>query len=180
MEKLKNVKVLTVSAFLVAIATVLGFFKVPITELIEIRFQYLPIAIGGALFGPALGGVIGMLADILGYLVKPTGAFFPGFTITSILSGLIYGGFFYKKKITIPRIILAEVTETIVCSLLLNSINLSILYGNAFSVVVASRLLKVLIMFPVDTVILTVVLKAIPKLLPSDMREGFQIQKERG
>lgn len=173
MKKLKNVRVLTVSAFLVAIATVLGFFKIPITELIEIRFQYLPIAVGGAMFGPAVGGVIGMLTDVLGYLVKPTGAFFPGFTITSILSGIIYGVFFYKKKITIPRIIAAELAETIVCSLILNSINLSILYGNAFSVVVASRLLKVLIMFPVDTIILTVVLKAVPKLMPSGMKEEF-------
>ena len=166
MQKLKNVRVLTVSAFLVAIATVLGFFKVPITELIEIRFQYLPIAVGGAMFGPAVGGVIGMLADVLGYLVKPTGAFFPGFTISSILSGIIYGLFFYKKRITVPRIIAAELTETIVCSLVINSINLSILYGNAFSVVVATRLLKVLI-------ILTVVLKAIPRLMPSEMKEGF-------
>ena len=173
MQKLKNVRVLTVSAFLVAIATVLGFFKVPITELIEIRFQYLPIAVGGAMFGPAVGGVIGMLADILGYLVKPTGAFFPGFTISSILSGIIYGLFFYKKRITVPRIIAAELTETIVCSLVINSINLSILYGNAFSVVVATRLLKVLIMFPIDTIILTVVLKAIPRLMPSEMKEGF-------
>ncbi len=173
MQKLKNVRVLTVSAFLVAIATVLGFFKVPITELIEIRFQYLPIAVGGAMFGPAVGGVIGMLADVLGYLVKPTGAFFPGFTISSILSGIIYGLFFYKKRITVPRIIAAELTETIVCSLVINSINLSILYGNAFSVVVASRLLKVLIMFPIDTIILTVVLKAIPRLMPSEMKEGF-------
>ena len=173
MQKLKNVRVLTVSAFLVAIATVLGFFKVPITELIEIRFQYLPIAVGGAMFGPAVGGVIGMLADVLGYLVKPTGAFFPGFTISSILSGIIYGLFFYKKRITVPRIIAAELTETIVCSLVINSINLSILYRNAFSVVVATRLLKVLIMFPIDTIILTVVLKAIPRLMPSEMKEGF-------
>ena len=173
MQKLKNVRVLTVSAFLVAIATVLGFFKVHITELIEIRFQYLPIAVGGAMFGPAVGGVIGMLADVLGYLVKPTGAFFPGFTISSILSGIIYGLFFYKKRITVPRIIAAELTETIVCSLVINSINLSILYGNAFSVVVATRLLKVLIMFPIDTIILTVVLKAIPRLMPSEMKEGF-------
>ncbi|MCR5396116.1 MAG: folate family ECF transporter S component [Lachnospiraceae bacterium] len=173
MQKLKNVRVLTVSAFLVAIATVLGFFKVPITELIEIRFQYLPIAVGGALFGPAVGGVIGMLADVLGYLVKPTGAFFPGFTISSILSGIIYGLFFFKKRITVPRIIAAELTETILCSLVINSINLSILYGNAFSVVVATRLLKVLIMFPIDTIILTVVLKAIPRLMPSEMKEGF-------
>lgn len=173
MQKLKNVRVLTVSAFLVAIATVLGFFKVPITELIEIRFQYLPIAVGGAMFGPAVGGVIGMLADVLGYLVKPTGAFFPGFTISSILSGIIYGLFFYKKRITVPRIIAAELTETILCSLVINSINLSILYGNAFSVVVATRLLKVLIMFPIDTIILTVVLKAIPRLMPSEMKEGF-------
>ena len=172
MQKLKNVQVLTASAFLVAIATVLGFFKIPITQLIEIRFQYLPIAVGGAMFGPAVGGVIGMLADVLGYLVKPTGAFFPGFTISSILSGIIYGAFFYKKKITVPRIILAELTETIVCSLVINSINLSILYGNAFSVVVASRLLKVLIMFPVDTIILTVVLRAVPKLMPASMKNA--------
>ncbi|MCR5547022.1 MAG: folate family ECF transporter S component [Lachnospiraceae bacterium] len=173
MKKLKNVQVLTVSAFLVAIATVLGFFKIPITELIEIRFQFLPIAAGGAMFGPAVGGIIGMLTDVLAYLVKPTGAFFPGFTISSILSGIIYGLFFYKKKITIPRIIVCQLTETIICSLIINSINLSILYGNPINVVMATRLLKVLVMFPVNTVILTVMLKALPRVMPSNMRENF-------
>ena len=173
MQKLKNVQVLTISAFLVAIATVLGFFKIPVSEIIEIRFQYLPIAASGFLFGPAIGGIVGMLADILGYIVKPTGAFFPGFTISSIASGLIYGWVLYKKEVTIPRILIAQAIESVVCSLLINSINLSILYGSAFTVILSAKLIKALVMFPIKSVMLYLMLKTIPAMLPSHVRESF-------
>ena len=173
MEKIKDVRVLTVSAFLVAIATVLGFFKLPLTQLIEIRFQFIPIALGGAMFGPAVGGVIGALADILGYLVKPTGAYFPGFTISSIVVGVIYGFFFYRKKLTVSRTILAELTVTVVRSIFLNTINLSILYGQGFWAILSARLLKTLIMFPVNTAILYASLLLLPRLLPKEIRHTF-------
>ena len=83
MAKLSDIRVLTVSAMMLALSTILGFLKVPVTQLIELRFAFLPIACTGMLFGPAVGGIVGGLSDILGFIVKPTGPYFPGFTITA-------------------------------------------------------------------------------------------------
>ncbi len=177
MNKLKNVYVLTVCALLVAIATVLGFFKlVVIPELIEIRFAFMPIGMSGMLFGPFIGGMVGALADVLGYLVNPTGPFFPGFTIATAISGVIYGVFLYKKKITIPRVMLAQAVESVVVSLLLNSLNLSILYGNGFIAVLTPKIIKAIALYPFKTALLYLVLIAVPRIVPQQMKEAFAKQ----
>ena len=88
MDKMRNTRILTASAMLLAIAVILGFFKIPVNQFMELRFAFLPIACTGMLFGPFVGGVVGALSDILGYLVKPTGPYFPGFTVTQIISGV--------------------------------------------------------------------------------------------
>ena len=68
---------ITNAAILSAIAIILGFFKIPVTQLIEIRFAMLPIAVAGCLFGPVVGGVVGMVSDIGGYILSsPPGPFF--------------------------------------------------------------------------------------------------------
>ena len=71
MDKMRNTRILTASAMLLAIAVILGFFKIPVNQFMELRFAFLPIACTGMLFGPFVGGVVGALSDILGYLVKP-------------------------------------------------------------------------------------------------------------
>ena len=164
MNRLKDIKTLTTAALLVAIATVLGFFKVPINQLVELRFAFLPIAVAGALFGPAVGGIVGCLADLLGFMVRPTGPFFPGFTIATAVSGVIYGAFLYKKKLTIPRVIITNLIETVVVSLVLNTINLMILYGNPFWAVLSAKLLKNAVMYPINTVLLFLILRALQRL----------------
>lgn len=43
------------------------------------------------LFGPVLGGTASGIIDILGYIVKPEGAYIPWLTITAVLGGVIAG-----------------------------------------------------------------------------------------
>ena len=158
---MKKVRVISFSAMLLACATVLGFFKVPITEVIELRFAFLPIAAAGSLFGTIVGAVVGGLSDIFGYLVHPTGPFFPGFTISSAVQGMIFGLFLYKRPITWKRVIWANVVQTLVITMILNPIWLSVLYNMDFRVVFMSRLLKTVIMFPIETIMAYHVLKAV-------------------
>lgn len=153
-------KTLTLAALFVAIAVVLSFFKVPLTPLIELRFGALPIAAAGALLGPVVGPVVGAVSDILGYMVRPTGPFFPGFTLSAALSGLIYGLMLHRET-TLKRVVAAQIIKTVIVNFLLNSLWLSMLYGNAFTAVIAARTVKELVMFPINTMLLVLVLRAV-------------------
>ncbi len=167
MSALKNVRVLTTAAMLVAIAIILGFFKIPITQLIEIRFGSLPIAAAGTLCGPIVAAIVGGLADVGGYLVKPTGPFFPGFTISGIISGLIFGVILYKKEITILRVLIAQILHAVIVSMLMNSFWLTVLYGNPFFTSVITRAPKSLIMIPINTALIFLVMKPVARLRPT-------------
>ena len=165
MKKLMNTKTLTVAAMLTAIGIVLGFFKLPINQLIEIRIGSIPIAITGMMFGPGVAGVVGALTDIGGYLVKPTGPFFPGFTISGIMSGIIFGVMLHGKKCTLPRIIAAEVVHTLIVGIIMNSYWLNLLYlKNGYLAAIVARLPKELVMIPVYTVIMYTVLNSLEKV----------------
>ncbi|MBR4832569.1 MAG: folate family ECF transporter S component [Butyrivibrio sp.] len=165
MEKLRNTKTLTLAAMLVAIGIVLGFFKIPISQIIEIRFGSLPIAVAGMSLGPGIAGIIGAIIDVLGYLVKPTGPFFPGFTISGIVSGLIFGIAFYKKELSLGRIVVASALHTLVVGIIMNTFWLDLLYIKAgyFTTLIA-RLPKELIMLPINIVMLYVILGAFSRI----------------
>lgn len=165
MKKLMNTRTLTVAAMLTAVGIVLGFFKLPINQLIEIRFGSIPIALAGMMFGPGVAGVVGALTDIGGYLVKPTGPFFPGFTISGIMSGIIFGVMLHGKKCTLPRIFAAQVVHTFIVGTIMNSYWLSLLYlKNGYLAAIVTRLPKELIMIPVYTVLMYAVLNSLEKV----------------
>ena len=165
MNKLRDTKTLTLAAMLTAIGIILGFFKLPINQLIEIRFGALPIAMAGMMLGPIPAAVVGALVDIGGYLVKPTGPFFPGFTISGIVSGIIFGLMLHGKKCTLPRIFAAQVVHTFIVGTIMNSYWLSLLYlKNGYLAAIVTRLPKELIMIPVYTVIMYAVLNSLEKV----------------
>lgn len=168
MSKIKNVKVLTTCALMVALAAILGIFKIPINQFVEIRFGSFPIAVTGAFFGPIPGMIVGALADIVQFFVKPTGPYFPGFTISSAVGGLIYGLILHKKsdKVSIPGIIISQVLYTVVVGLLINTFNLCILFGkfadqgiSVYFAYMLTRLPKEAIMCPINCILLFLVLK---------------------
>ncbi len=163
MSKFSKAQVLAFSGMLIAVAAVLGFFKVPVSNIFEIRFQSIPMAIGGILFGPITGGIIGAVSDVVCYLVKPTGPFFPGFTISYFLTGLIFGLFLYKKKASLVRIVIAESVNAVLIGILLNSVWLSLLYGNGFVAVLTARVLKEIIMIPIHSAIIFAIVTALSR-----------------
>ena len=148
--ELKNLKTLVMASMLLAIAVVLGFYTLQLTEFIKIGFAYIANELAGMMFGPVVGSLIGALADVLKYLVNPTGPFFPGFTISGFLGGLIYGIVLYKKPLSIKRVIVANTLVTVLVNLLVNTYWLTLLYGNAFMVLLPARIVKQIIMLPIE------------------------------
>ncbi|HSL86499.1 MAG TPA: folate family ECF transporter S component, partial [Bacteroidales bacterium] len=132
MQEVKKTKVIAFGGMLIAFSVVLSFFKVPLGPTLQISFASLPIAAAGMLFGPFVGGIVGFVSDILGYIVRPHGFFFPGFTLNAILIGAFFGFFLYKKKITLTNVIISSLFNTIIINLGLTTLWLSIMYGDAF------------------------------------------------
>ncbi len=110
--ELKSIYSLTATAMLLAIRVVLGFFANSTLAFfgntVKITGAFLPIAVTGKMFGPIPAALVGALGDIISFMLNPTGgAYFPGFTISGLITGLIYGFAFYQNKITIPRVTIA-------------------------------------------------------------------------
>jgi riboflavin transporter len=160
-KEMKNVKCITLVAMFGAISIVLGSFSILITENIKLEWTFLPNEFAYYLFGPVVGIFFGAAMDILNNIVKPLGAYFPGFTISAMLKGLIFGLLLYKRPISLKRVVAVNIVRAVFVDLLLNTYWLTILYGNPYYVILPGRVLKLLIMFPVETMLFYLLVKGV-------------------
>jgi ECF transporter S component (folate family) len=144
-----------------ALAIILGMFSIDFGNYIRIGFASIPNGIISYLFGPIVGALFSGSMDVLKYLLKPNGAFFPGLTMVTLLSGFMYGCFYYKKAMTLKRVLISKFIVMLLCNVILNTLCLSILYGKGFMVLLPARALKNLVMWPIDTMIFYSLIKAL-------------------
>lgn len=147
----KKVRTLTLVSMLIGIAVVLGFYAVQVGDYIKISFAFIANELTGLLFGPVVGGIMGGVTDIIKYIARPTGPFFFGFTFNAILGGMIYGFLLYKRPVRLSRIIVAKVIVMIVINLGFTTLWLSMMFGQAFLVILPMRIIKESIMLPIET-----------------------------
>lgn len=146
-SEFKKLYALTAIAMLLALRVVLGIFANTTLPLfgnaVKISASFLPIALTGALFGPFPAAIVGALGDILSYVLMPSGgSFFPGFTVSGLLTGLIYGFALYKKPLTLPRVAIAWVINLLVVDTFLAALWLFLLYGGEYGVWLSTRFLS--------------------------------------
>ena len=177
-----SLRLLTTSSILIALGVVLSFFLISLSTVTEITLTGLPIAAGGYLFGPWIGMLIGALIDVCGFFVAPKGPFFPGFTISTALIGMMYGLFLYTKwwdtndsrqgvlragaKGLVLRIVVAHLLKTVLISLLLNCFWLSVFYGMTFKVVFLASVPKEVINFPIEVFLIYSVVQVLKRVRP--------------
>ncbi len=104
-KKVLATSVLVKAGFLATVSIVLTrFFSIMMLlgglPALRVGFGNIPLIISGMMFGPLVGGLTGIVADLIGYFINPMGgSFFPGFTISAALYGVIAGLLFKKWKI---------------------------------------------------------------------------------
>ena len=148
-------KNLVLCGLMAAIAIVLSMVaSISIGPYVKIGFSGIPNRIVEFLFGPVVGCIFGGALDLLKFMIKPDGPFFFGFTFNVMLAGLIYGCLLYHKPLSIKRIVIAEFLVKLIVNCGLNTLWISMLYGKAFFVLLPMRLLKNVIMLPIDSFIL--------------------------
>ena len=97
-EELKSIRCLTVTALLIGVSVALKFVMIMPSETLKISFAFVGLAAIGMLYGPVVAGLAGVVTDVIGFLVKPTGAFSPIFTLVEVAGAVIYGIFLYGLK----------------------------------------------------------------------------------
>ena len=141
-------------------------YAIPLTFMErKIMLSFIPIAISAWLFGPLVALTTGFIADILGFFVSSLVVpfpFFPGYTITAMLTAFIYSLFLYRTKITFLRIFLAKFIINIFINALLGSVWLYIMYGKkTYWLYLYSGLLKNIILLPFEVICLYIVFQRI-------------------
>ena len=166
-KELKVTHNLVLCGLMAALAVVLNYTtSIFITPNIRIGFSGLPNRVIEYLFGPCVGAVFGATLDILKYLLKPDGgAFFFGYTFNVMVAGVIYGSILYKKPVKIWRIFLAELLTKGIVNCGLNTLWLAVMNGNALMAILPARVIKNIIMLPIDTAILFFTLTFVSRLL---------------
>jgi ECF transporter S component (folate family) len=156
-NSMRNPRVIVFMGLFIAMEVVLTRFVSIQTPIVRIGFGFLPIALSAIMFGPVIGGITAMLCDLIGATLFPKGAFFPGFTLSALLGGVIYGIVLYRKQITVLRVGAAVLIIKLFVDLGLNTIWLSILYKKAIIVILPTRLISNSAMFPIQTLLIFLV-----------------------
>lgn len=144
------------TALLIALYVILNRFVTINTQIVTISFSLVTVMLAAVLLGPKYAAAVGALGDLIGALVFPFGPYFPGFTFSMGLAGLIYGLLLYKnpnkemsqKSFTV-RVILSNVLVIAIASLLLDSLWISILYKKAFIAFVGTRIVTKGLLAPI-------------------------------
>jgi len=148
----------------IALEVILTRFLSIQTPIVRIGFTFIPIAVSAIMFGPLFAGVCAALADVLGMVLFPSGAFFPGFTASAFLTGAVYGLALYGKPINIYRISAAAVIVSVFINLGLDTLWLEILTGQGILALLPVRLIKCIIMIPLQILILEILRRKLPFL----------------
>ncbi|MEG2770089.1 MAG: folate family ECF transporter S component [Oscillospiraceae bacterium] len=162
--ELKSVHSLCGTSMLAALNVVLSFTTVFVSSILRVGIASITVGVSGLLFGPLLTGIVGVAADLIKYFLRPDGPYFIGFAINEFLIGFIYGMFFYRKKISLPRTIAARGVHTLLINILLTPIWLGIMYHVPFWANFIPRVLKNIAMFPIDVLALYMMLKLIERI----------------
>ncbi len=160
MMKTQTKKLVTMGALIalnIILANCLGIH----TWNLKISFAFLTVFLAACLFGPLGGGVVAALSDILGVFLFPVGAFFPAFTVTAFVSGLV-NGLVFRNGIRPRGILLVACVDQLVLSLLINTYWISVIYGTPYTVLFATRSIQCAVMAPIEIVLLIVFRKYVP------------------
>ncbi|MDE7245665.1 MAG: folate family ECF transporter S component [Oscillospiraceae bacterium] len=197
MERSKNKKSLRETVFstrnlvmmaaLIAIQIILArFFSIQASETLRISFESIPVILAGLWLGPICGGIVAVVADILGTIIQGYGAWFPPLVLgplsVGVLSGIsakyIFRSSMAETKDTwkvVLTVVLVGILNSFLFGLIGSTLYSILIMGNttAFPALLGMNLVQRLATKPitiaVDTVVVTVVNRAVYKPVVSQI-----------
>ncbi len=180
--ELKNTRSIAFASLIVVLRVVVKAFEIPIAAGLNITFDCYVNSLGSLIYGPVVGLCVGAVSDTLGYMIFPKGLYFFPFIFVEMLSSFIFGVFFWKRQLSVTRVLAAKFSVNLICNIILTSLFMKweyVLYmdprANTYNIVNLVRIVKNLVLFPVESVLIVLVLGAfIPALKSMKMVSASQ------
>ncbi len=178
----KNSKMLAYAALVCALRIAVKAAKIPLGAGVTLTFDCYVNAIGAIIYGPLLGLGVGAISDTVGAFLFPTGDYFFPFIFVETSSSFIFALFFWKRKISVPRALLAKFTVNFFCNIILTSLVMKWMYAlyyteKTYYLFNALRIVKNLVLFPLEGVLICLLLNY---LMPIMKRMRFVPQEQEG
>ena len=169
--EMKDIKMLVVTALMIALRIALKPFAIYIGPQMAIQTATLATALGAMIFGPVVAIPAAMISDTIGFMIFPTGDYFLPFMLTEIASTMAYALCLYRAKPSATRVIIARFIICFVVNVVLQQVIFAWQYtymGNPekakdtlMGIMTFARLAKNLFFFPIESVVITLFLKVL-------------------
>lgn len=133
------------AALLVALKIILDrFFSYNVYSQ-RFGFSFVAVACAAAMLGVPWAMLVSGLGDLFGALLFPSGPYFPGFTLTAVLTAACTALFIHKNA-SFLKITLSVIINQVFGSVMLNSLWISLLYGKGWLALLPARLTQAIVM----------------------------------
>lgn len=198
---MSKIKKTVIAALLIAVYIISDRFLSFNSQFFTINLSFIPAIITAILLGPFYGMLVYGLTDYIGAHLFPFGEYFPGFTLSSIINGFIYGLFLCPglrekfletklgktklgeklSKILLPQgasvkrfiinLVISSLIVTIGVKIFLQALWLNLLYGKAYFVIIQTRIVTQTVMFIIQLVVAPAIYKMLGKELEKYLME---------
>ena len=129
---MKCLKLLVFAALMIAVTRALSLIPgIPIWHT-KLTWGFLARSVCALVCGPVLGLVFGFVEDILGFVLQPTGDFFPGYTLSTMAGVLVYALFFFRRRITVVNLVLANAVVNLLVNAAMGSVWSTMVRGGGY------------------------------------------------
>ena len=170
-NELKDIKMLVVTALMIALRIALKPFAIYIGPQMAIQTATLATALGAMIFGPVVAIPAAIVSDTVGFMIFPTGDYFLPFMLTEIASTMAYALCLYRAKPSATRVMIARFFICFFVNVVLQQVIFAWQYtymGNPekakesiMGIMGVARIFKNLFFFPIETVVITLFLKVL-------------------
>lgn len=131
-------------------------------EGIRIGFGTLPIILAGLLLGGKQGFITGVIGDLIGFQLNPSGFYLPTFTLVAGLNGMLVPfmiRWFGNGMISLKKLVIAIGINNIITSLILTPFLLQFHFGIPVLVTMPGRLIAQAVLIPGTAIIVNILIK---------------------
>ena len=157
---------------IIALRVIVKMFKIPLAAGLSLTFDCYVNALGSIVYGPIVAIFVGAISDTLGCIFFSTGPYFLPFMFVEISSSVLFALFFWRRKISVGRVLLSKFTINFVCNIMLTSVFMKwmyIFFGDSkaatYNIINGVRIAKNLVMFPIESTLIVIVLGAFIPIL---------------